>query len=170
MKIYVKKAWEEFQRVIASLSNEARPEDVFLLIRDWLIKYDKLLLLDGVKEYSLQKYVELNINYYPIRYSSLKGEELTVFKRNVALSHRDLPGIARIIRDTLEQLIIVEADEYCPQCGKYGLGVYQEPHSKQIVLECNQCGYAMYKDKHLYDGKERLLPATEESLQISGYI
>lgn len=170
MNMHVKRAWEEFQQTIASTNDDSQPEEIFSLIKDWLIRYDNLLLLDEIKAYSLRKHIELDIIRYPLKHSSLKGDEFKVFKRNIASPNRNLLGIARIIRDTLEQLVVVEADEYCPQCGKYGLGIYQESHSKTIVLECNQCGYAMYKNKQKYNVGEEITPATEESLRLSGYI
>ncbi|EHO5066532.1 hypothetical protein PL246_23450 [Salmonella enterica] len=166
----MKKAWGEFQETIVNVNDMAQPKDIFIIIRDWILKYNQLLLLDGVKEYSLYEYANININDYPIQYSSLKGDELKIFKKNITLPRRKSSDIGRVIRDALERLIIFEADRCCLQCGKYGLGVYEEPDLKKIVLECNQCGYAMYENKCPYNGGSRIVPATKTSLRTSGYI
>ncbi|EDS4738648.1 hypothetical protein B0C58_004700 [Salmonella enterica subsp. enterica serovar Oranienburg] len=170
MNRYTINAWADFQETVAGVSDDAQPDCIFFLIRDWLLKYNKLLLLDGVKEYLLYRYIDIDISNYPVKYSSLKGDELKTFKKNIALPQRKLSEIGRIIRDTFERLIILEVDRYCLQCGKCGLGVYEDSNSKKIVLECNQCGYAIYENECPYNGGGKIVPATKISLHASGYI
>ncbi len=170
MNKHIKKTWGKFQQAVVLLDDKSGPEVVFLLIRNWLLEHDWLLDLDEMKIYHIDKYINIDINSCPVSHSSLKDDELVVFKKNIALPDRNLSGIARIIRDTLESLIIFEADKSCEQCGKHGLGVYMTPHSNKVVLECGQCGYAMYDNDHPYNKDEEIVPATEKVLRLSGYI
>lgn len=170
MSIYLNKAWEEFQRTMAGLSDKSQPKDVFLLIQSWLEEHEGLLHLNGIKEYSLHEYINIDINKYPIQYSNLRDEELKSFKKKISLPHRDVSGIGRVINGALERLVVFEVGEYCLNCGKYGLGAYEDPNFEKIVLECNQCGYAIYEDEHPYDNKNKIVPATEASLRKFRYI
>mgnify|MGYP004711592291 CR=1 FL=1 len=140
MNKYEKKAWADFQQLLSDLNDNALPEEIFLTIQSWLVSHKKILSNTGMKEYALEKYILMDVNEYPVRYSSLREKELAAFKLALNIPHKKLSGIGQFIRDRIEQLVIFEVNRGCINCGKGALGAYSDLASGKIVLECRQCG------------------------------
>ena len=77
--------------------------------------------------------------------------------------------IARYLRDTLEALAVMEVDKQCPRCKCWGLNVYKDKESKEIIFECAQCGYLRDMDGNGIKVKE-LVFASDEDLHSAGLV
>ena len=97
--------------------------------------------------YGLKQFATLRAEDYPIEFTSSSEAEVShliaVIKRS---KHKKADGIAMLLRDTLEQLLVVESDRNCPQCASGGMGIFKSGFDGRLALMCKHCGNDIYLD------------------------
>jgi RNase P subunit RPR2 len=92
--------------------------------------------------YGLNQFSTLHAEDYPVEFTSSSDAEvrhmIAVLKRNETSSAR---SIAQLLRDTLEQLLVVEFDRDCPRCASNGMGIFKNHSDDRVALLCKQCGW-----------------------------
>ena len=139
--------WAEFQSSIAHLDTSAKPLVTLRAILFWLRKYPNAFGGEIDRVYRFQLYRTIDESLFPVDWSELSPAELEKFRHTVIKYRADqAEGIARLLRDRLEDLLIVEKGQECPNCERWGLGIYFDRQKDTIAYECKQCGYAAYPD------------------------
>lgn len=161
------KKFKDLQEHIESIDDGEHAEQIFLVIKNWLLKeknYLELMVPQPLFN-KLYEYAFLNGKKYPVSYSVLNEKgQINGVKNSFKIPQKKWSNIFNFLLNIIEQIIVYEADIQCPQCQKYGLGTYENKRTRKIIFECSQCGYAMYKDGQAYTELNRLSPAETETL------
>lgn len=141
------KIWHEFQSVVATLSDEAPLRQVLEVILFWIRSNYKHLAGEPFSVYGFDSFAKVDEREIPVEYSSFKVSDLINFKSVILKRQaRDVEAIARLLRDTVEELATVEIDEQCPKCESEGMRVFIGKHNGLLAYQCNVCGYSNYSD------------------------
>ncbi|MEZ2126792.1 MULTISPECIES: hypothetical protein [unclassified Sinorhizobium] len=112
----------------------------------------------------------MNEKQLPVASSAMTSGDILHF-RTVILKYKegDLDAIARFLRDSFEEIAILEIDKECRNCGSWGMKVYVGHSNELLAYECKVCGYSEYSDGTKVKG-ERLDFADIDRLEKSGLI
>lgn len=141
------KIWNEFQSALATLSDEAPSREVLEVILFWIRSNYKHLAGEPFSVYGFEDLAKVDERGAPVECSSFKVSDLINFKGVILKRQaRDVDAIARLLRDTVEELAAVEVDEQCPKCESEGMRVFIGKHNGLLAYQCNVCGYSHYSD------------------------
>lgn len=139
--------WHEFQSVVATLSDDTPFRKVLEVILFWIKSNYKYLDCEPFSVYGFDCFAKVDEREIPVEYSSFNLSDLINFKSVVFKRQaRDVESIARLLRDTVEELATVEVDEQCPKCESEGMRVFIGKHNGLLAYQCNVCGYSHYSD------------------------
>lgn len=170
MKKLMRNQWDEFQRAIAAMYDNALPRDIANAILTWLRQYPETFLNGPFSDYSFDRFLSLQEEDYPVEVSRMRDAEFINFKKIIKkYSAEDAESIARFLRDTLETLVVLMVDKQCPRCEASEMGIYKNSEDGRIAFECRQCGFANYLDGAKV-GTKKLTFALTENLHEAGFI
>lgn len=97
--------------------------------------------------YGLKQFATLHAEDYPIEFTSSSEAEVSHLMAVIRRSkHKKIDGIAMLLRDILEQLLVVESDRDCPRCASSGMGIFKSGIDGRLALMCKHCGHGIYLD------------------------
>lgn len=170
MTRFFSRQWAEFKQTILTMDNASPPSSILHEILTWLRNYPDMASNKSFKLFRIDQYITLDEKNYPICKSSLRDADFEALKRNVERHQaNNVDGIAMLLRDALERLLVLDLDEPCPNCKQYGLGIYYDKQDKRIAYECNRCGFAKYLDGSKVPDN-RLTFATNDDLRNAGLL
>lgn len=162
--------WMDFQKMVAVMPNDSEPIEVLKSILRWLMDNSEIILSEPFLSYKLGRFLDLQLDCYPVDMSSIRGAEFDHFKKVIKkYNSQDAESIARYLRDTLESLVVLEVDKDCPKCEHWGVGAYKSCHDERIVFECRQCGYVFDADS-ANESTDEFTFASIEDLRRAGLL
>ena len=126
--------------LLAQLPPSARRRELLELLQAWLRSHLKEWNSDTRSALGLDDLVSMDLSRLPIDESALEPDEEIRQLRNVPPSSKDTFGM--FLRDILWNGITVETPIRCPNCEGPTLEVLVDVERDEIVLACDQCGYA----------------------------
>lgn len=162
MRKLMRSQWTEFQNAIAAMDDNSSPRAILSVILSWLRKYPETFSTGEFSVYGVNRFLELREENCPVETSPMHGDEFAHF-RNIIKKYgqNDIESIARYLRDTLETLVVMEADRQCPRCERWGMGIYKNSNDGRMAFECRQCGFAVYSDGSRVGANELTFASTE---------
>jgi hypothetical protein len=120
--------------------------------------------------YGFDRMMNVNEEVMPVEFSTLKSKEVLHF-RGVILKYqaKNVESIAIFLRDSIENLITIEADRRCPLCDCWGMTPYVGKHNGFLAFQCKTCGHANYENGNKV-GPGELEFATIKNLKEFGLI
>lgn len=145
------KIWKEFQQALNDLKEDAKPSETLAMVLEWMRKYPNIFNKPPFSLYLLSRYLEIDVQEYPIEYSiaAMNNNWLSHTKRiSSRYQSKDVEHIARFLSKTLESLLIIEIEDVnCPVCAHGGVNIYANKITpSRLAFECGQCGNAWYMD------------------------
>lgn len=168
MKKLSKSVLDNLFKDLNELSGNASPKDILICLLNWLKLNVEIINNKPFLDYHLNRNLYLNIDDYPIEYSSLKGEEFVFFKKNIMkYTYKNPEHISRLLSEALDCLLFFEVDMACCNCQRGGLLVWKNEIEGNLIYECRQCGFLHF----ITDGAElSLVPATKLDLNNANLI
>jgi hypothetical protein len=97
--------------------------------------------------YGLKQFAALHAEDHPIEFTSSSEAEVRHLMAIIRSSrHKKVDAISMLLRDILEQLLVVESDRDCPRCGSGGMGIFKSGSDGRLALMCKHCGHGVYLD------------------------
>ena len=133
-----KKLCIELQEKVSGISDDATSDNILSNILSCLKNHSSTVALEPFSSYSIDRFLELKEDDYPVEYSLIQGCEFIAFKRNLLrYNPSDTENIARILSETLESLVVLNLEVGCTNCNHFGLGVYYDETLESFFYECS---------------------------------
>lgn len=163
--------WTGFKASVIALGNNPSRREILALILDWTRKNSKLLDTEPFASYGLMNFINLNEGEMPVEHSAFTNDDFRHFKETISKYNPDkTDSIARFIRDTLEELIVIEVDKTCPNCHSDFMLVFLSKQKMELALVCKICGHSNYLDGSAIGEADKLDYASRDSLWRAGLI
>ncbi|WP_073222821.1 hypothetical protein [Massilia sp. CF038] len=154
--------WAEFQNTMAEMDDDSSPREILNVILGWLRKNSEIFSDEPFSIFGINRFLELREENCPVESSPMHGVEFANFRKIIKkYGCDDIENIARYLRDTLETLVVMEADRQCPRCERWGMGIYTNSEDGRMAFECRQCGYGVYTDGSRVGANELTFASTE---------
>jgi hypothetical protein len=112
--------------------------------------------------YGLDDYANMDLGQYPVLDTDFDPvEELRVL---LSVPPVSLETLAMRVRDLFWSGITVESSKQCPRCESWAFRVLQASDSGEVVLACDECGYAENERGEPWPAARRAVPATTNVL------
>ncbi|GLR12976.1 hypothetical protein GCM10007907_17660 [Chitinimonas prasina] len=164
------KIWRNLQSEVASLERDARPREILKVILLWIRCNSQHLMLEPFLDYGFDMIKDLNEDSMPVEFSSLRSSDLSNFVNVIAKrKNKEVNAIAQFLRDVVEELVTVELDKECPNCGSFGMRAFVGKGNGKLAYQCSVCGHSHYVDGARVE-RDGLAFATEKNLRELGVI
>ncbi len=158
-------------RFLDGFPNETLPAiELLQVILQFLGECTEALSDEPFLTYGLKQFATLKPEDYPIEFTSSSEAEVSHLMAVIRRSkHKKVDSIAMLLRDILEQLLVVESDRECPQCMSGGMGIFKSGLDGRLSLLCKHCGHGIYLNgSRMEDGA--LVVATSADLRDAALI
>lgn len=164
------RVWRDFQMAVMPLSEESSLREVLSVILSWIRGNCKCFEFEPFSEYGFDDFLHVKEDLMPVGYSSFLPGDINHFK-DIVLKYRskDVEGVARFLRDTLEALMTIEVEVECPNCEFGAMRVFIGRNKKILAYQCDVCGCSRYIDGSRVE-INGLEFATEDDLRSFGLI
>jgi len=139
-----KKLYDNLIAFLDVLPDDVDPIRLLQRIQEWLRVSVTHFGSDIRAVYGLDELVSMDISRYPTSESEFSApEELRQLRRGPS---RSKDGLAMRIRDLFWNGTTVCSRVMCPQCGAVESKILEDRISREIILACDNCGYAEKAD------------------------
>lgn len=135
-------------RFLEGFPNETLPAiELLRVLLQFLRECSEALSEEPFLAYGLKQFATLHAEDYPIEFTSSSEAEVSHLMAVIRRSkNKKVDGIAMLLRDILEQLLVVESDRDCPRCASGGMGIFKSGLDGRLALMCKHCGHGIYLD------------------------
>ncbi len=161
----MKKPFErQWIRFVDGLPSETLPAiELLKLLLQLLRNSSESLSEEPFLAYGLTQFSTLRVEDCPIEFTSSSEAEVSHLMAVIRRSkNKKADGIAMLLRDALEQLLVVESDRDCPRCSSGGMGVFKSALDGRLALMCRHCGHGIYLDGSKMEAGALLMATTTD--------
>lgn len=141
------KVWHELQSTMTLLSDKSSLRDMLEVILMWIRRNYEYFSVEPFSAYSFDQLSNVKEKLMPVEFSTFRlGDIAHVRKVILGYKANDVEAIARLLRDTIEELVTIEIDEQCPRCESPGMRIFIGKQNGLLAFQCNVCGHSHYSD------------------------